>query len=768
MQNGDEKKKNIALFISMMENPFSRAVCEGAMLAAKELDVNLFILPAGIMDAERTEKESAYYRYQYNMLCSCIELESVDAVLMEHGTIAGSLDETGKKELLEQIEDVPVVLLAGKQKGYSSVCFDNKKGMEKVISHLIEQHGCSKIGFVSGPKENQDAKERLWIYQEVMKKRGLEVSEDWIVYCDFTEFCEEMVENLILRHPDIEAIVFANDQMAIGGYKAFEKLQLVPGKDILVTGFDDSPAAMSVEPHLTTVKADPRELAYCAVWECMNVIKGKNRDYRISPKLIVRESCGCNEQKIIDFIMKNGAEKLTNYFSECYFNNFLSKDEVRQIKWSVETYVDYYLHLVKEDGTLHLDSQEFIEKYEKYSQAYIKGYISWEQFEAFNQILFKCLSCRIKDERSIQHLSQELLIANQELVFFNSNRKMVRRGKAKEYKNSLMNITREILQFSKEKEKRYETMMSIFQRMHFSSAYIFRYEDTIYPFGMESPQIPEEIYLMAYQNKEKIQLFLDNEKKISVSGIFNCESIPKERRFDMIVVPLFSGEEHYGLLMLELEPEHFYYITQIACQVSVTMEIMEILKKQNEIKAELEKSLEKTVEHNKLLNEISRLDPLTEISNRRGFMNQLELMKQDPLNSGKKAVAVYIDMDNLKIINDEFGHEEGDFSLKAIAGMMKEAFRDSDVIGRLGGDEFAAVAIVSQDDFSSVIKERIQNVCKNFNQECDKMYFVNISVGTYEFIIDESVDFEAALAQADADLYQEKCNKKKIVYKVSK
>ena len=164
---------------------------------------------------------------------------------------------------------------------------------------------------------------------------------------------------------------------------------------------------------------------------------------------------------------------------------------------------------------------------------------------------------------------------------------------------------------------------------------------------------------------------------------------------------------------------------------------------------------------------MSRIDPLTQIANRRGFITKVKQLVTNPHNKGKRAVAVYADMDNLKIVNDEFGHDDGDFALTSIAHILTDSFRESDVVGRMGGDEFAAFAIVNQEDYCNIIRERIRNVSKEFNDHCDKPYYVNMSVGVYEFVIDEGINIEHMLNAADENLYQEKKTKKKVVYKNS-
>ena len=85
----------------------------------------------------------------------------------------------------------------------------------------------------------------------------------------------------------------------------------------------------------------------------------------------------------------------------------------------------------------------------------------------------------------------------------------------------------------------------------------------------------------------------------------------------------------------------------------------------------------------------------------------------------------------------------------------------------MGGDEFAAFAIINHDISSEKIKDRIQKSMKEFNDQSDKPYYVNISIGIHEFIIDYTFEIEQILTKADAELYIEKKEKKKriCVYK---
>lgn len=769
-----ERRKNIALFVAMIENDFSYAICEGALMGAAEIDANLFILPAGIIDAKYDDVDANIYRYQYNTLYSFVNSKSFDAIILEYGTITSFLDAQQKKKFLEQIVDVPVILLAGQEEGYSSICVDNKAGLQEAILHLIHQHNCTKIGFVSGPSTSQDALERLDVYRETMKEEGLFPGEDWIVYGNFSEFSEEVVGDLLDRHPDIEAIVFANDQMASGGYNVLKQRNLEPGKDILVTGFDNSSVAMLLEPHLTSVKADTKELAYLAVLESLNVMNGEKVNKYVKTRLITRESCGCSVGEIVierddhaGVLDADSARQLADQIFSKYYSNYFENEKTLQIKKLVEDYFEFYFGLVKEDGTVEIDLQEFSKQYLLYSQTYIDGYIDLNTFQTLNYMLYDYVSQFIKDERGRIHLMTAMSTGNQHLLTLMTQQMMSVNEKVKEFEIVLTTITRDMLQFADFEDKKYNSVISKFRRMNFASGYICTYLEGIsHGNGAEWNQ-PDTLYIKAYHNRDDVHLFSGNEKDIQADSIFASDIMPKDRRCDMLVLPLFSREDIYGIIMTESEMDYFRYATQIACQVSASVEILEILDKQNAIKQELEKNLARMEESNRVLDVMSHSDPLTGIANRRGFLDTVNKILTDENNYGKKAIAVYADMDNLKIVNDEFGHDEGDFSLKTIANALSESFRSSDVVARMGGDEFAAFAIVSHDNFAENLKSRIHSILAGMNEN-DKPYYVNMSIGTHEFVIEKDLNLDHILNVADRDLYREKKNKKKVVYKEKK
>lgn len=159
---------------------------------------------------------------------------------------------------------------------------------------------------------------------------------------------------------------------------------------------------------------------------------------------------------------------------------------------------------------------------------------------------------------------------------------------------------------------------------------------------------------------------------------------------------------------------------------------------------------------------LSLTDDLTGLSNRRGFMALARQQLKIALRMEKKAVLFFLDVDDLKSINDNFGHRHGDQALVDTASLLKRNFRDSDVIARLGGDEFVVLAIEESETEPAAIAERIQSKLDLYNAraEVEKTFKLGLSIGHVLFDPDFPAPLEDLLARADLLMYENKKTKK--------
>ena len=120
-------------------------------------------------------------------------------------------------------------------------------------------------------------------------------------------------------------------------------------------------------------------------------------------------------------------------------------------------------------------------------------------------------------------------------------------------------------------------------------------------------------------------------------------------------------------------------------------------------------------------------------------------------------IVFFADMDNLKKINDGYGHDAGDEAIKLLAEIFKSVFRNNDVIGRLGGDEFGIVAAGMVMEHVPLIRRKIDETCKKESKRLKLPYTLSVSVGYAS--LEKSSLLKQLMSEADEMLYKEKRKK---------
>ena len=160
------------------------------------------------------------------------------------------------------------------------------------------------------------------------------------------------------------------------------------------------------------------------------------------------------------------------------------------------------------------------------------------------------------------------------------------------------------------------------------------------------------------------------------------------------------------------------------------------------------------------LQALSLIDELTGLYNRRRFFVLTEQYLKVSVRTKKKLVLLFIDMDNLKWINDHHGHNQGDQALIDLANILKKTFRESDIVARIGGDEFVVLS-ESTDENSEIVLTRLYENIKDHNAKRSRSYALSISVGTTQFDPKYPISIDELLSKADALMYAQKRKKSK-------
>lgn len=215
--------------------------------------------------------------------------------------LAGSGTEDEAAPLDLKGDGIAVVTIGRHHAGLPFVAVDNVKAAGQAVAHLAET-GARRIAFVAGPEGLLAAEERREGYLAALKERGLPSCPEWIVRGDFTpQGGHRAVAELLERCgrgacPKPDAILAANDQMAIGVLKGLKERGIPVPEEIAVAGIGGIPTGEFVDPPLTTVALPMKAMGEAAAGMLLEMIEGGRRKARpsvwLETHLLVRASTG--------------------------------------------------------------------------------------------------------------------------------------------------------------------------------------------------------------------------------------------------------------------------------------------------------------------------------------------------------------------------------------------------------------------------------------------------------------------------------------------
>lgn len=262
--------------------------------------------------------------------------------------------------------------------------------------------------------------------------------------------------------------------------------------------------------------------------------------------------------------------------------------------------------------------------------------------------------------------------------------------------------------------------------------------------------LPDEVELhMFYSDIKKTEIFRPglsvnpHEKIFAVRSTGNVSGI-------FLLNPIFMGEANYGYMLCRIKENKFAdYNVYLKIIINAVAQAYDYTSKIQE-----GRNLER---ENTDLALQSRLDELTGILNRRGFIEQGQVALDMLQETDTSGVIFFADMDGLKRINDTYGHDMGDKAIILQARILKDIFRSSDVVGRLSGDEFGIVALGMKIGYVDSIKLKLEMLCKKVSVENKLPFILSISMGAVD--LQKSSVLKQLLSEADKELYKEKKKK---------
>ena len=285
-------RKKIAVFLSGLDEEYQNQITQGIhqFAAAHGIDVLHFIAFGGILN------NGSYDTGEYNIF-RLPNLKALDGVILLTNTIARP--ET-VQEIVSQVRasGIPAVSVDADYGDFYSIGVDNRSAMAQIVRHFTDTHGLRRINYISGPDDNPDSIERLAGYKQVLTEHNIPIEEDRIYHGSFQRRDGRTAVDVFLRSelPMPEAIVCANDTMAVSVISALNAHALRVPEDIMVSGFDNTYNARNYAPEITSVA---RPLIQCGTLACELLYNAWNgvqqeRVHKLEMQPRFSESCGCD------------------------------------------------------------------------------------------------------------------------------------------------------------------------------------------------------------------------------------------------------------------------------------------------------------------------------------------------------------------------------------------------------------------------------------------------------------------------------------------
>lgn len=295
------RTKEIALIVAGIDEEYQNGVISGIKTCAAENNANISCFSAfgGVIMSK------SYDIGEYNIF-SLPNYELFDGVLLMINTIN---DPEEKERIAERVRasKLPTVVLdCADYPDFYNVTIDNTSAMEELVRHIIKDHGARTLEYLSGPESNPESNERYAAFLRVCSENGISVSPERIHHgelrsIDGTRAAEEM---LLSGRPLPDALICANDAMALTAISEFTRNGIRIPEDMIVTGFDYTFNARHHFPALSTVKR-PLELAgYTACKTVTDLIDGilHEKTQRFECRAVFSESCGCKNNAPDDIV----------------------------------------------------------------------------------------------------------------------------------------------------------------------------------------------------------------------------------------------------------------------------------------------------------------------------------------------------------------------------------------------------------------------------------------------------------------------------------
>lgn len=294
------KRKTIGVFATQIHREFQDLLCRGICSRAYDLGYNVAIF------SNYMGYNELIYEIGERDIANLPIYEDLDGIVIVPDTINDFI--INVTDNIKRFSNCPVVSVKENMSEYYNVLFEEDTALDDIIHHFINHHKFTKINFLTGPRDNLVSDQRLSAYRRILAEYDILIEEERIYYGDFwKDAAEDAVESWFVdseKRP--QAIICANDFMAISVCNALAKRGILVPQDIAVTGCDNISISMDFTPAITTVGMPVFDMGMMAVDKIHMHNQGISQEGISYLKSItyIRESCGCKTKDSAENVLR--------------------------------------------------------------------------------------------------------------------------------------------------------------------------------------------------------------------------------------------------------------------------------------------------------------------------------------------------------------------------------------------------------------------------------------------------------------------------------
>jgi diguanylate cyclase (GGDEF)-like protein len=717
----------IGVFIEWISDGYSDPVLEELVAVAQERGVGIRCFVGGCSELD-------FPIAKRHVPLVYASPKTIDAAIVV--SLGNALSTRDLEKYFERFEHIPVCGMAMHWDRYPSVEVDNESGVRAGVQHLIRKHGRSKIACIRGPLTSNEAEKRLGAYREVLTEFGVEHDDRYVVEGHYMrQHGAEGVRALLdERGLEVDAIVAANDAMAIGVIEELESRGIAVPEAISVLGFDDIDEARYYHPPLSTVRQPVREHARTAFDVVIDQLEGRPTAKRIivDSKLVLRKSCGCvSSRGLMPSSAPPPAEALPGAQTS---ENWIRETCAALVEFlDPEARIDG-LHRQLADTLLLAifagAKSPFLQTLDRQLERLAHGgdlSIALPLFEARRHALRTVAASSVELEQLDDLMSAAMAMAGESAERFQAQR----RHDAKESINCLLRLNVTLMQTGGLEELG-QVLAEQLPRLGVNGCYLCVWE------GREVPARWSRLLVACDSGKAR---------RLPEGGVrFPAEDIlPNEIDFNLSSSAwLVSGTVFECYVVLRLGRAEAFVFNSLVDQIGSNFKRLDLMKQLKEANRQLE-----TIAHT---------DALTQLSNRRHLVSVFEIEFNRARRHHLQLSCAILDIDHFKRINDEHGHLVGDKVLKAVARLLADSVRQTDLVGRYGGEEFCLILAHTALEETALLADKLRLAIAQLElSEGGSRVEITASFGVAQ-VMPEDQAIADVIGRADSALYRAKRN----------